>query len=628
MRSDAGGVLRASGWLCAIACALAATYSLAQVPTSLVDFFLPGTQPDRTGGASFAPMRHSDHCRNCHDVYEPEEVPIYTRWAGSPMAHSARDPIFHAALAIANQDAAFGGDLCLRCHTPGGWLGGRSVPTDGSALIANDFDGVTCAFCHRAVDPVFKPGVSPDEDIPILQALAKSGLLPTQPGGGNYVVSPQDVRRGPLSDVPENYHGVPIIVSPFHRSSEICATCHDVSNPAVTRNDDDTYSLNVLGAPHPTLDKYDMFPLERTYSEWLNSEYASGGVDAGGVFGGDHPTGIMVTCQDCHMPHTESWLSIFAEPPFFRRMGVRAHDFTGGNAWMQELVGILYPDREGAYLDFGKDRARSMLSRAATLDIVERDCRLRVRITNETGHKLPTGYPEGRRMWLSIRFFDDGLNEIVERGAYNGLTGELTTSDTKVYEVKLGLDSEAATLTGLPEGPSFHFAVANKVFKDNRIPPRGFTNAAFEEVQAAPVAAAYEDGQYWDNTDFHVPPGAISAEVRLYYQTSSKEYIRFLRDENKSNDAGDVLYDLWESTGMSPPVLMLEQVVVDLTAGGFADADCDGIVGVEDYQQAGGYCLSGVNARLHLGCEAMDADTDGDVDLTDFAMYQNALEVP
>ena len=69
------------------------------------------------------------------------------------MGQAMRDPIFFAAMDIANQDVAFAGDLCLRCHTPGGWLAGRSEPTDGSALIDIDFPGVDCNFCHRMVDP-------------------------------------------------------------------------------------------------------------------------------------------------------------------------------------------------------------------------------------------------------------------------------------------------------------------------------------------------------------------------------------------------------------------------------------------------------------------------------------------
>ena len=33
-------------------------------------------------------------------------------------------------------------------------------------------------------------------------------------------------------------------------------------------------------------------------------------------------------------------------------------------------------------------------------------CPVEVRVTNLTGHKLPTGYPEGRRMWLNVQARD------------------------------------------------------------------------------------------------------------------------------------------------------------------------------------------------------------------------------
>jgi hypothetical protein len=47
---------------------------------------------------------------------------------------SARDPLFRAALAIANQDIEGIGEFCLRCHAPRGWLEGRSRPADGAVL--------------------------------------------------------------------------------------------------------------------------------------------------------------------------------------------------------------------------------------------------------------------------------------------------------------------------------------------------------------------------------------------------------------------------------------------------------------------------------------------------------------
>jgi len=501
----------------------------AQAPTTLDNFFLPGTQPDRSGGVAFDPILTSFNCRYCHEGDLPKEVPVYTRWVGSPKAQAARDPVFHAAMAIANQDAAFAGDLCLRCHTPGGWLAGRSVPTDGSSLRAEDFDGVTCNFCHRAVDPVFKPGISPPEDEPILTALADAGLLPADVGNGSYVVSATDARRGPFSDVPDNYHApVPIIPSAFHRSSDMCGTCHDVGNPAFMKQPDGTYALNPFGSEHPTLDKYDMFPVERTYSEWLMSDYATVGVDAGGVFGGNDPTGIMGTCQDCHMPDMHTFGAAFDSDPFFERPDVPAHDFNGGNTWLPDLMDSLYNWQvEPWLLQASKDRATYMLQHAASMDVTVDTCRIRARITNETGHKLPTGYPEGRRMWLSVRFYDDALNIVSEHGAYDSISATLTQPDTKTYEIELGVDAAMAGATGITEGPSFHFAVNNEIFKDNRVPPRGFTNAGFASVQAAPVGATYADGQYWDDTYFHIPPGAVSVTVRLYYQTASRKYVEF-----------------------------------------------------------------------------------------------------
>jgi hypothetical protein len=229
-------------------------------------------------------------------------------------------------------------------------------------------------------------------------------------------------------------------------------------------------------------------------------------------------------------------------------------------------------------------------------------------------------------MWINVEFFDGNLQPVAERGAYGG-TAALTSSDTKVYEVQLGLDSAMSSETGVPEGPSFHFVLNNTIYKDNRIPPRGFANAAFEAVQAAPVAASYADGQYWDDTEFRVPPGATSAVVAVYYQTASKEYIEFLKDENRTNNAGNELYSQWEATGMSPPVMMRRKSVFDLTPGLFGDADCSGSVDLTDFGLLGD-CLTGPDRRLNLGCEALDRETDGDIDLRDVAAYQRNFDGP
>jgi hypothetical protein len=85
--------------------------------------------------------------------------------------------------------------------------------------------------------------------------------------------------------------------------------------------------------------------------------------------------------------------------------------------------------------------------------------------------------------------------------------------------------------------------------EDNRIPPRGFTNAAFEAGQAQPVGASYADGQYWDDTSFAIPAGASYATVSVYHQTTSKEYIDFLHTEDVTDSKGDIAYDRWVAAG-------------------------------------------------------------------------------
>jgi hypothetical protein len=99
------------------------------------------------------------------------------------------------------------------------------------------------------------------------------------------------------------------------------------------------------------------------------------------------------------------------------------------------------------------------------------------------------------------------------------------------------------------------------VYQDNRIPPRGFTNATFAAVQAEPVAYSYADGQYWDDTFFDIPAYAVAARVSLYYQSTSREYAEFLRDNNPLHgfdptNRGQLAYDLWLAAGRSAPIRM------------------------------------------------------------------------
>lgn len=478
------------------------------------------------------------------------------------------------------------------------WLAGRSETAELSEFQYDDFDGVTCHFCHRMVNPVlgekseigYPDNPDQDPDVEIIAALQKQSLLPTGHGNARYVVDPKDVRRGPFSDIPDNMHGysqhgelVELITSPFHRTSEHCGTCHDVSNPVYTRQPSGAYVLNTLGQPHPTQNPHDMFPEQRTYSEWANSEFAQSGVFfADKRFGGNKTDGIMSSCQDCHMPDQEGGACYFSDmEPFFERPDVPQHSFAGANTWVIDAVRTMLGREADSFgltverIADAKDRTIQMLRNASDMELSVSGNQLNVRIINQSGHKLPTGYPEGRAMWINVRFLDKKGEIVAEFGRHDPATGAFSSEGTKVYEARHGMDSAVARATGNPPGKSFHLSLNNVILSDNRIPRRGFTNAAFLAVRAEPVNAVYEDGQYWDDTLFTVPPQAAKAIVNLYFQTSTADYMKFLQDANTTNQAGALARELWIMHGRSAPVDMDSGEITLEAACGLGDLNCD-----------------------------------------------------
>ena len=524
------------------------------VPSTLRDFDLPGTQPFR-GGILEDP---NVTCRQCHGDYDTAAEPWHN-WHGSMMGQAARDPVFLATLVIAEQDAPSAGDLCLRCHSPGGWQEGRSTDTSGGMLNLKDRHGVQCDACHRLVDFNYMPGTSPIQDLPILDSL---DALPFTYANGQFIGDPDPIKRGPFAD-PEAPH--PFLESPFHRSSNLCGTCHDVSNPAFIRTGGPReYSPQAFDAPHPTGDPADMFPVERTFSEWSISDYAQGGVFAP-EFAGSKPDGIVSSCQDCHMRDIVAAGCNDQNAPI--RPDQPLHDMTGGNYFVPDIITTFYPgEADPLALQDARQRAIAMLELAATLDLedsMENGLpKVEVTVTNQTGHKLPTGYPEGRRMWLGVRAFDANSELVYESGAYDASTGVLThDQDLALYEIKPGISSRLGAALSVTAGPSFHFVLNDTIYFDNRIPPRGFTNAALENIQSPVVGASYEDGEYWDSREYTLPANATLAEVTLYYQSTSKEYIEFLRDENQTNSLGQDLHDAWVAQGRAAPVAMVSDTV-------------------------------------------------------------------
>lgn len=531
-------------------------------PTTLRDFDMPGTQPFQ-GGILDDPQ---ETCRSCHGDYDPDTEPWHN-WQGSMMAQAMRDPVFIATMRVAEQDAPSSGDLCLRCHTPGGWQEGRSFDSSGGMVTAKDRQGVQCDYCHRMVDPHYDVATSPSADYHILADL---DALPPTYANGQFVSDPDPVKRGPYADAAPDHQ---FYQSDFTLSSNLCGTCHDVSNPAFVAGDaPGVYEVDALGQAHPDGDPRNMFPVERTYSEWSVSQYAAGGVYQP-QFAGDKADGMVSTCQDCHMHDVTGVGSNVPSSPSRGDLGV--HDLTGGNHFVPDIIEEFFPgETDPADLQAGKNRAMAMLTLAASLEVTGQTVSgvpgVAVRVTNETAHKLPSGYPEGRRIWLNVKAYDGGGVPVYESGAYAADTGVLThDEDAKIYHIEPGTSTRLAALLGLTSGPSFHFVLNDTVYLDNRIPPRGFTNAAFTAVQSPPVGYTYADGQYWDDTWYGLPTTARQVEVTLYYQSTSKEYIEFLRDENHTDDYGQRLHDAWAQKGRAAPVVMAQQsVALDVSTVG------------------------------------------------------------
>lgn len=541
------------------------------LPTTKEDFFLPGTQPD-SPAHPLVEIIDPTTCRTCHSA------PIYDAWRGSMMGQAGRDPVFWAAFAVAQNDAADAGEFCLRCHAPRGWYAGRSDPSDGSALNEIDIDaGVACEVCHRMVDPV--PGAN--DQVTELDAKIRANLDTPPPANhvasGMLILDPQDNRRGPFSLPGFGFHTA--FQARFQgqtdalASSRLCGSCHNVDNPLLSWTKTPPgggpaqFWPNELNTPAPSFNRGDLFPIERTFDEWLNSQYAKGGVYAP-QFAGAKPDSMVASCQDCHLVRQRGLAANPAFNPTYRDCETTgclpAHVMAGGNAWVPKILQDprwrLNNPIDAQALNATAEAARSMLRRAATLSVnLEQAGNQKiatVRVINETGHKLPTGYPEGRRMWLHVRAYDAGGQLLYESGAYNDNTGKLTLdANIKVYEAKQGITPELAAVVGLNAGPSFHFALNNATYKDNRIPPRGYTVEAFDQPGMRPVGATYIDGQYWDDTVYSVPANTVRIEVTLYYQTASSDYIDFLRELGGAD--GAVLGQLWDDS-KSPPEIVAE----------------------------------------------------------------------
>jgi len=105
------------------------------------------TQPNEVSGLE-TPTSATQLPRGLQPAVEPS-----FNWRGSMMANARATRSSGPRWPWPSRTVDGAGDLCIRCHSTAGWLGGRSTPTDGSALTAGDADGVECDACHKMTKP-------------------------------------------------------------------------------------------------------------------------------------------------------------------------------------------------------------------------------------------------------------------------------------------------------------------------------------------------------------------------------------------------------------------------------------------------------------------------------------------
>ncbi len=528
----------------------------------------------------------SGNCAFCHNgLFDANgnDVSIETDWSTTIMANAARDPLWRAKFATEirrnPQHEGVLNDKCTRCHAPmanqqavfdgiapqffgnGGFEDPANFPLHDAAM-----DGVSCTLCHQIAD------------VDLGTDAGESGHYTTEEFANPY----DRPAYGQFTNPRINPMRINAIFTPVHSAhvsdSALCATCHNLKTPV----------LNELGELTDG-----EFPEQMVYSEWENSAFADGGAEAS-------------TCQQCHMARANG-VRIANRPRFLAARGNFArHGFYGGNTLMLDILSANRAELDVGNGDFAAaiEATRATLRSAADLTIEqavieesapgERDLVVRVRVSNNSGHKVPTSYPS-RRAYIHLTVADQNGATLFESGrletdasgkptgAIAGVDadtgtgfephhgGEITSENqVQVYEAIMEDISGNATYTLLD---------AAGYAKDNRLLPRGFPR----DPKTDPVVGNWDDiaivGQAMLDDDFlagsdlvtyRIPLGAATSDVTvsadLNYQSVAYGYlVDLFRDETAVAEVAD-FRRLYEASDVR--VETIASVVAEVRTGG------------------------------------------------------------
>lgn len=465
----------------------------------------------------------SGRCGGCHGS-DPNEYASTTAdgldvnprddWRATMMANSAKDPFWQAKVAhevAINPDHQIElEDKCTSCHAPMGHFAahfdGAEYYTMAEAMSDSlALDGVSCGPCHQQ-----------DE----------LGIGETFSGDLSFQI---DTVYGPYGNDPE---GLPIFNQPMLSfvgfdpvygdhvlKSELCAGCHTLITNTVDLEGE------LTGGE---------FVEQATYHEWLNSSYS------------DPDTGQE--CQGCHFPVIDEPIVISSNYIFLQgRQPYGLHYMVGGNTFMLELMKDNISDlglwaSEEQFQTVIDRTMTSLQTQSALVEVSEIDldadtAYYKVKLTNLTGHKFPSGYPS-RRAYIEFvaispegdTLFQSGtmnsMYEVIGQDAIYEPHYEVITEEDEVQIYQLVLGDVNGDVTTVLERADFPL-------KDNRLVPNGFTTSHFtyDTVKMAGLVLDDSDFNYdggvegsgSDLIEYRIPlngyTGAFEVTASLMYQS-------------------------------------------------------------------------------------------------------------
>jgi len=329
-------------------------------------------------------------------------------------------------------------------------------------------NGVSCTLCHQ---------ISPDDPFGTEAGFSGNFNVKSYNGGQERLIyGPfQNVLTAPM----QNFANFTPVFSEHIKSSELCASCHDLTTPYT---DEQGIILSKT--------KADEFPEQMPYSEWLYSDFSK-----------------TKSCQQCHMPQSDGVI-IAARPSRLetKRDNFAQHNFIGSNSLMLSILEN-YRDALGVSAkDFSSSitNAGQLLQDAAKISIItptlkNKTLDFKVHIQSKTGHKLPSAYPS-RRVILHVTVKDDANNIIFESGKVNvdgsvvGLNSDINLADYEPHYQVIRSPQQVQVYESIMQDYKNNITYiemrAKSYKKDNRLLPKGFNKqTASKNIKVLGAAA-------------------------------------------------------------------------------------------------------------------------------------------